>query len=88
MLGVMLLTTGVARAQVRDVGRGSTVRGDIPRGEGVFLQGTSWYDLNETKAMSISGFEGVDLPGSILGPCEANRKLFLSPFGAKEFLPG
>jgi hypothetical protein len=59
----MLLTTGDARAQVRDIGPGSTVRG-----EGVFLQGASWYDLNETKTMSISGFEGVDLPGSILGP--------------------
>ena len=50
------------------IGPGSTVRGDIPRGEGVFLPGASWYDLNETKTMSIRGFEGVGLPGSILGP--------------------
>ncbi len=68
MRGIMLLTTGAARAQVRDIGPGSTVRGDIPRGEGVFLPGASWYDLNETKTMSIRGFEGVGLPGSILGP--------------------
>ena len=39
MLGIMLPTSGDVRAQMRDVGPGSTVRGDILRGEGVFLQG-------------------------------------------------
>lgn len=43
-----------AWAQIRRVGPGSTVPGDILRGDGVFLQGMGWYELNDAKAMSIN----------------------------------
>ena len=50
-----------AFAQVRVVGPGSTVQGDVLRGEGVFLQGAGWYDLNEAKARSIDANTNIQL---------------------------
>lgn len=39
-----------ARAQAQVIGPGSTVEGDVRRGEGVFLQGLGWYEINNAKA--------------------------------------
>jgi hypothetical protein len=51
MLGVILgVGGGSARAQIRAVGPGSTVAGDRLRGEGVYLQGLGWYELNAAQA--------------------------------------
>jgi hypothetical protein len=53
----LLLVLGMAgldkelRAQVR--GRGSTIQGDILRGEGQFLRGAGWYELNSARARNI-----------------------------------
>ena len=32
---------------------GSTVQGDVLRGQGQFLKGAAWYELNAAKARSI-----------------------------------
>ena len=54
-LAVLLLLAGPeARAQVRRVGPGSTVQGDVLRGEGVYLQGAGWYELNDARAAAIN----------------------------------
>jgi hypothetical protein len=49
---VWLLVSGFAQAQ--PVGRGSTVEGDILRGQGAFLQGAGWYNLRTAQANSIN----------------------------------
>jgi hypothetical protein len=49
-LGVILIIGGTARAQVHAVGPGLTVAGDRLRGEGVYLQGLGWYELNAARA--------------------------------------
>ena len=35
-------------------GQGATVQGDILRGEGAFLRGMGWYELNDARAASIN----------------------------------
>lgn len=42
--------TGSGTTNVTVIGKGSTVEGDIRRGQGVFLQGLGWYELNDAKA--------------------------------------
>ena len=53
----LLLATGMSHAQVRGRGAGgATPQGDILRGEGAFLQGAGWYELNSAKGTaSTSG---------------------------------
>jgi hypothetical protein len=49
-----LVATGISHAQARGRGAGgSTPQGDILRGEGAFLQGAGWYELNSAKGRSI-----------------------------------
>jgi hypothetical protein len=55
-LGFLLLL-GVAcveeEAAAQGKGRGSTPEGDILRGQGQFLRGAGWYELNSAKARNI-----------------------------------
>src|SRR5262245_47357809 len=48
-LGITLTLAAAAFGQRYD-GAGSTVQGDILRGEGQFLRGAAWYELNSAKA--------------------------------------
>ena len=43
---------GVSNGQ--NLGRGSTVEGDIARGEGAFLSGVGWYNLRTAQAASVN----------------------------------
>ena len=40
---------------------GSTVQGDILRGEGQFLKGMAWYELNAAKAREIDAKTAIEL---------------------------
>jgi hypothetical protein len=51
--GLCVLLTTATSAQVDDRA-GSTVQGDILRGEGQYLRGAAWYELNAAKAASIN----------------------------------
>jgi hypothetical protein len=44
----------VQAQRFRRVGPGSTVQGDILRGEGVYLEGLGWYELNDARAEAIN----------------------------------
>ena len=54
LLGFLLVFGGEASSQTTVVGPGSTPQGDMARGEGVFLQGLGWYELNDAKAMALN----------------------------------
>jgi hypothetical protein len=49
---VWLLIISAVHAQ--NTGRGSTVEGDILRGQGAFLQGAGWYNLRTAQANSVN----------------------------------
>jgi Domain of Unknown Function (DUF1080) len=59
MLAVMAAMPVLAWAQ-DVVGPGSTVQGDILRGQGQFLKGAAWYELNAAKAFELNSRTAIE----------------------------
>jgi hypothetical protein len=62
LLSISIVLGTVRMSESQDVVYpGSTVQGDILRGQGQFLKGAAWYEINAAKARELDAETAIEL---------------------------